>query len=66
LNAEKQKKKKSKNAHKMLTNLYSTMELSRNLFLDDMIFNNVEDKKKKLYEEIFSRNKLNYEQILTF
>lgn len=31
-----------------------------------MIFNNREEKKKFLYEEVFSRNKLNHAQILSF
>lgn len=64
--ADKMKKKKNKIANKMITGLYSTMELSRKEFFEDMIFTNPEEKKKKLFEEIFSRNKFNHEQILTF
>lgn len=50
----------------MLTGLYSTMELSKQQFMEDMVFTHPEDKKKKLYEEILSRNKFNREQILSF
>ena len=50
----------------MLNGLYSTMELSKQQFMEDMVFVNPEEKKKKLYEEIFSRNKFNHEQIRYF
>ena len=53
-------------ANKMLNGLYSTMQLSKQQFMEDMVFSNPEEKKKKLYEEIFSRNKFNHEQILYF
>lgn len=34
--------------------------------MEDMVFTNREDKKRQLYEEIFSRNKFNHAQILEF
>lgn len=41
------------------------MQLSKYQYNDDETIP-VEEKKKKLYEEILSRNKFNLEQILTF
>lgn len=61
---EKIKKEKQKMANK-LVNLYSTMELSRQAFLDDICIS-FKEKSTRLYNEIFSRNKFNYEQIMAF
>lgn len=41
------------------------MELSKHQYNDDETIP-IEEKKKKLYEEIMSRNKFNLEQILAF
>lgn len=43
----------------MVTTLYSTMDISKQQLNEDMIFRHPEEQRKKLYEEIMSRNKLN-------
>ena len=62
---EKIKKQKQKFATKMTLQLYSTMDLSRPQLVEDM-GNTTKEKQKQLYNEIFSRNKFNYEQITEF
>lgn len=64
--AEKVKKQKTKLVGRMVTSLYSTMEISKQQLNEDMVFRNPEEQRKKLYDEIMSRNKLNHEQILGF
>ena len=49
-----------------LTGLYSTMDISRPQFNDIMIFRNPDEHRKKLYDDIFSRNKINHDHILAF
>lgn len=49
----------------MVNGLYSTMDLSRAQLCEDMCSNNKE-KVKQLYNEIFSRNKFNHDQIVAF
>ena len=61
---EKTKKKKQKIAVKMVHGLYSTMELSKQYAED--ICSDEREKSTRLYNEIFVRNKLNYEQIKAF
>lgn len=46
--------------------MHSTMDISKNQFLDDVVTCNPKEKYKKLYEEIFTRNKFNREQIIAF
>lgn len=47
--------------------MYSIMDLSKQQFMDDINYGgNQDEKKKRLFEEIFSRNKFNHEQILEF
>ena len=65
-NAERIKKKKTKLVSRMVTGLYSTMEISRQQLTDDMIFHNPDDQRRRLYDEIMSRNRFNHEQILAF
>ena len=50
----------------MVTSLYSTMEISKQQLNEDMIFRHPEEQRRRLYDEIMSRNKLNHEQILGF
>lgn len=45
--------------------LYSTMDLSRQEIIDDMC-RNQKEKAKRLYTDIFNRNKYNHGQILKF
>lgn len=65
-NAEKIKKKKTKLVSRMVTGLYSTMEISRQQLTEDMIFHNPQEQRRRLYDEIMSRNRFNHEQILAF
>ncbi len=60
------KKQKHKIANKLICGLYSTMDLSRPQFMEDMVFGNPKEKYNKLYNEILNRNKLNHEQIIAF
>lgn len=40
------------------------MELSKQALMEDMCGGTTNEKMKRLYNEIFSRNKFNYEQII--
>lgn len=62
---EKLKKQKQKLATKMVYGLYSTMELSKAQFMEDMCATE-KYQVTRLYNEIFSRNKFNHEQIIAF
>ena len=42
------------------------MDLSRPQLIEDVVQINAKDKYDKLYGEIFSRNRFNYEQIIAF
>lgn len=61
---EKIKKQKQKIAVRLVNGLYSTMELSKQ-FAED-ICSDDREKSIRLYNEIFVRNKSNYEQIKAF
>lgn len=62
---EKLKKQKQKVAIRLVHGLYSTMDLARQQIIEDMC-GNERDKSKRLYNEIFSRNRFNYDQIIAF
>lgn len=46
--------------------MHSTMDISKQQFMDDVVTLNPKEKYKKLYDEIFIRNKFNREQIIAF
>ena len=50
----------------MVSNLYSTMELSKKDLMDDMIFLNAKEQFDKIYNDVYVRNKFNREQIIEF
>jgi hypothetical protein len=52
-------------AVKLAHGLYSMMELSRQQFIEDVCCNE-RQKANRLYNEIFVRNKSNYDQIKAF
>lgn len=62
---DKIKKKKHKLATKLVTCAYSTMDLARAQFMEDITCNERE-KANRLYHEIFSRNRFNHQQIIAF
>jgi hypothetical protein len=59
------RKQKQKAAVKLAHSLYSMLDLSRQQFVEDVCA--VErEKATRLYNEIFSRNRFNHQQILAF
>ena len=50
----------------MVTTLYSTMDIHKNQLMDDFVCGNPQEKYKKLYDEIYTRNRFNREQIIAF
>lgn len=64
---QKVKKKKAKAVKDIVNYMSSVMDISKQHINEDYGYSiHPEQKKKRLYDEIFSRNKFNYQQIISF